>query len=87
MKRAKQEAAQADDLEDSDEGEQQQWPMEPGLKRINLPKKSKYRTRAHVNPMGELHIPTLAPTYDKCLQAAESRLHRLVLPLPKVLRH
>jgi tRNA (guanine-N7-)-methyltransferase len=38
--------------------------MEPGKKRVNMPKKAKYRTRAHVNPMGELNIPTpLNPAY------------------------
>lgn len=28
------------------------------IKRVNMPKKSKHRTRAHVNPMGDLNIPT-----------------------------
>jgi hypothetical protein len=48
-----------DDIEDSDDDQlEQQWPLEPGTKRVNLPKKSKYRTRAHVNPMGDLKLPT-----------------------------
>ena len=33
-------------------------PIEPGSKRAKMPKKSKYRMRAHINPMGDLTIPT-----------------------------
>ena len=44
---------------DSDsEGTDSEDILEPGTKRINMPKKSKYRTRAHINPMGDLKIPT-----------------------------
>lgn len=50
MKRTSEEAHDSED-----EGSQ---PLEPGMKRVNMPKKSKHRTRAHVNPMGDLNIPT-----------------------------
>ena len=33
-------------------------PIEPDSKRAKMPKKSKYRMRAHINPMGDLTIPT-----------------------------
>jgi hypothetical protein len=32
-------------------------PIEPGQKRAKMPKKSKFRMRAHINPMGDLTIP------------------------------
>jgi hypothetical protein len=51
MKRTSEEAHDSHD----EEGSQ---PLEPGMKRVNMPKKSKHRTRAHVNPMGDLNIPT-----------------------------
>ena len=31
--------------------------LEPGMKRAKMPKKSKHRMRAHINPMGDLTIP------------------------------
>ena len=31
--------------------------LEPGMKRVKMPKKSKHRMRAHINPMGDLTIP------------------------------
>ena len=31
--------------------------LEPGTKRAKMPKKSKHRMRAHINPMGDLTIP------------------------------
>jgi hypothetical protein len=31
--------------------------LEPGQKRAKMPKKSKHRMRAHINPMGDLTIP------------------------------
>jgi len=49
MKRTSEEAHDSQDEEGS---------LEPGTKRVNMPKKSKHRTRAHVNPMGDLNIPT-----------------------------
>lgn len=27
------------------------------IRRVNMPKKSKHRMRAHINPMNEIHIP------------------------------
>jgi hypothetical protein len=39
------------------------------MKRVNMPKKSKHRTRAHVNPMGDLNIPT----YNKPLKLTYNR--------------
>lgn len=38
----------------SDDGQ-----LEPGAKRAKMPKKSKHRMRAHINPMGDLTIPVL----------------------------
>lgn len=31
--------------------------LEPGTKRANMPKKSKFRMRAHINPFNDLVIP------------------------------
>ena len=31
--------------------------IEPAAKRVNMPKKSKHRMHAHINPMGNLTIP------------------------------
>ncbi len=62
MKRASQEPENHDgDHSDGDVDQQEEGSYDPTtgqLKRINMPKKSKHRTRAHVNPMGDLNIPT-----------------------------
>ena len=42
----------SDEEEDSQAGD-----IEPGQKRAKMPKKSKYRTRAHMNPMSEMKFP------------------------------
>ena len=35
-----------------------------GWKMINMPKKSKYRMRAHINPLGNINFPVpFSPTY------------------------
>jgi len=51
---------QVEGVDSQDEGSNEygQDQIEPGKKRVNMPKKSKHRTRAHVNPMGDLNIPT-----------------------------
>jgi hypothetical protein len=54
MKRASPEPTQEQEF-DQEEGSHDEA---GGNKRINMPKKSKFRTRAHVNPMGDLNIPT-----------------------------
>jgi hypothetical protein len=51
-KERKQDGGSEDEEEDGSQN------IEPGKKRVNMPKKSKHRTRAHVNPMGDLNIPT-----------------------------
>ena len=66
MKRSSQEAAlggekqedhhHSDGEEDHNDGSVDAVTGE--IKRVNMPKKSKHRTRAHVNPMGDLNIPT-----------------------------
>ena len=40
---------------DSDGSDNDQ--LEPSAKRAKMPKKAKYRMRAHINPMGDLTIP------------------------------
>lgn len=59
MKRATPEQNVEDDGQDFNENEGSAELQQDGTnKRVNMPKKSKYRTRAHVNPMGDLNIPT-----------------------------
>ena len=60
MKRSSQEAFGGDaDHSDGDDHQEGSLDLATGeVKRINMPKKSKHRTRAHVNPMGDLNIPT-----------------------------
>lgn len=65
MKRPSQEAVDLDENHSHDEHQsdneqsQEAGGVGPdGHKRVNMPKKSKHRTRAHVNPMGDLNIPT-----------------------------
>jgi len=56
MKRnTEQEAEHEEDFEEEVDGSAD---GQGGVKRVNMPKKSKHRTRAHVNPMGDLNIPT-----------------------------
>jgi hypothetical protein len=58
MKRTSIEAKQSEENKhesSDDEGEENS--LEPGMKRVNMPKKSKHRMRAHINPMGDLTIP------------------------------
>jgi hypothetical protein len=58
MKRSSQEAQQHE-VEHSDHEDEGSIDAATGeVKRVNMPKKSKHRTRAHVNPMGDLNIPT-----------------------------
>lgn len=43
--------------ESEDMMSQEEGSLEPGVKRAKMPKKSKHRMRAHINPMGDLTIP------------------------------
>jgi hypothetical protein len=61
MKRNTTEQQQHDGGDQEEEFEEEQdgsVEAQGGAKRVNMPKKSKHRTRAHVNPMGDLNIPT-----------------------------
>ena len=60
MKRSSQEALAGQQQDHQSDGEEDgSFDAVTGeIKRINMPKKSKHRTRAHVNPMGDLNIPT-----------------------------
>ena len=60
MKRNSQEAKKQDhdDIDsDSHSINNNDNSLEPGMKRAKMPKKSKHRMRAHINPMGDLTIP------------------------------
>lgn len=61
MKRSSMEALEknhSSENENEDDSNQQADDLqEPGMKRAKMPKKSKHRMRAHINPMGDLTIP------------------------------
>lgn len=48
----KQEANEFDDFSDSENNEE----IPEGVTRVNMPKKAKYRMRAHINPLSEITI-------------------------------
>jgi hypothetical protein len=60
MKRSSQEALAGQQQDHHSDGEEDGSvdAITGEIKRVNMPKKSKHRTRAHVNPMGDLNIPT-----------------------------
>ncbi len=59
MKRSSMEAKKQNinESESEDMMSQEEGSLEPGVKRAKMPKKSKHRMRAHINPMGDLTIP------------------------------
>ena len=58
MKRSSMQAQKDHEESDSDSCSQgNDKSLEPGMKRAKMPKKSKHRMRAHINPMGDLTIP------------------------------